>query len=410
MKNKASTPAQDSPALQFLTLAWENSRHPSHRQKNATMQQALTSATTSGMEFDPADIARIYNRFRASWWIGGNAEGYFSKAIESANTSACIAWETHFQRPALLWQETAAKPERLHVGSLITWKGLNLKVTSFNDATNSLVACSYRRPEKPAGFLDNRDSREKDTSRQGRVIYSHDTDGYRKIIYHQTTPEGHVITHYGPKLHGEWDGEEIETRRLKIGFDELQAERKAADARVRAWVKRIQAAETVAVLRQTSQECSTEHSTTPFRHFDMESFKDSISKRYEAIVKALDAAQRAELEQQAKTQRLEQQKKHLPAWLAGEKVPINFFDVTPHRLRIMGDSVEVTNGNSVPLSEARAALTFAQKHRRKGWQAGAKSIYVGGHRLKEITDKYVTIGCTTLEWTEIDRIAPSLKA
>lgn len=399
----------NSPALAFLTLAWNSSAYPSHRQKNACMQAAFNIALAHGMRFDEDDMHHIYNRFNASYWIGCNAEGYYRTASVSGNTSACLAWEKHFQRPALLWQETAAKPERLHVGSIITWKGLNLKITSFNDAKKQFVACSYRCPEKPEGFLDHRDYRERDKPRENRVIYSHDHVGYRRILYQKNTPEGHIICHYSPPLQGEWDGKEVETRRLTIRYDELLVERKAADARARAWVKRLNAATDLPALDALAQECSAEHRSTPFRHFDLETFHATISKQRKTIEKALSEAQRHAEEKRVREQRRSLQEQHLPAWLAGEKVPISFFDITPHRLRVISDSVEVTNGNSVPISEARTALAFAQKHRRKGWQSNGKDIQVGPHILHKITPEAVIIGCTTLLWTEIDRIAPALK-
>ncbi len=402
----------DSPALQFLTLAWTDSKYPSHRQKNHTMQSALTIAIESGMIFHEGDISKIYSRFRAGWWIGGNAESYYANACSSGNTSACVAWETHWERPLLAWPEKTAKPERLHIGSQITWQGLTLKVTSFNDDGQYLIACGHRRPVVPENFMEPWDLRRLASGEiVGKVIYDHENCCHRRILYSKVTPEGHLIRHFGPDLKGEDPKKEIETRRIKIPYADLLAERRKCDARVRDWKKRMEAALTVEALEIVGAECGASHREQAFRHFDLETLNAAAGKQKRKLLDALALMERTAEMVRARERHAAQMKEMLPRWLAGESVPINYFEISPHQLRIFGDSVEVTNGNSVPLSEARATLTFARSRRSKGWTRNpSKPVHCSGHELKEITADHVIIGCTTLLWTEIDRITPQLQA
>lgn len=318
-----------SPALAFLSHAWEHSNYPSHRQKNATMQGTLRIATESGMKFDVGDIGRIYTLFRASWWIGQSDEGYYSRAVEAKNLTACRAWEHYFDRPALLWPEKSAKPELLHIGSLITWEGLQLKITSFNNAEAHLIAC-------------------------------------------------------GPS-----EQDDKKTLRKKITFTELQEARKTADKRVKEWVKRITATKNDEQFREEIEQLSQAHTLKSFRHFDLETLTAATATH----------AKQMELSLSSKDQ--------IDRWRSGETHSLRFsLSHEQNYLRIKGNMVEVSNGNSVLVSEAKALFKVIQPFRSKGWKRPAdvrdSAFTIADHPLKEVTSKHVTIGCTTLLWSEID--------
>ena len=372
------------------------------------MQQTLTTALESGMVFALNDIDEIYTRFRAEWWIGQSSEGYYRLAVANGNTSACLAWEHYFGRPTLLWPEATSKPERLTIGSLITWKGLTLKVTSFNDSAKNLIACSHKRVDPPADFLDlGHYPQPPHAKRVGKVIY---TEGeYRRIEVSHVTPEGHLLTRYGPVItHANPTDTEV-TRRVSIPYADLLTERQAADKRVRDWLKRIKAAPDLATVNLLHTEASNEHRTNPLRHFDLEKLKAALTARCEKIRAEIKETEYAAQQAQMQAAREAETATLLPRWLAGEDVRISYFNITPHRLRVKGALVEVTNGNSVPISEARTTLAFATKHRGHPPKMEVTNVYCGGHALREITPTTITIGCTTLQWTEIDRIAPLLK-
>ncbi|MFZ2281852.1 MAG: hypothetical protein WAW39_28895 [Prosthecobacter sp.] len=329
-----SSSSKQSPAVTFLSHAWHFSNYPSHRQKNHTMHQTLVIATESGMQFKEGDIAQIYELFRAEWWIRQNAEGHYSRACAAGNNSACLAWEHHFGRPALLWPEKTSKPERLYIGSLITWEGLSLKITSFNNSEQHLIAVG------PSG-RDNKDVRK------------------------------------------------------KIVFTELQDARKAADKRVKDWIKRIDATATNKEFSEEREQLSQAHTLKAFRHFDLEKLHAALSSHAKKMELTLSS------------------KDHLDRWLAGESHSLRFEDQGQNYLRIKGSNLEVSNGNTVPVSAAYALLGFIQDHRyTQTWRRPSTALdsecSVAGHPLKEITRSHIIIGCTTILWTEIDRITQDL--
>lgn len=325
-----SSSSKQSPAVTFLSHAWHFSNYPSHRQKNHTMHQTLVIATESGMQFKEGDIAQIYELFRAEWWIGQNAEGHYSRACAAGNNSACLAWEHHFGRPALLWPEKTSKPERLSVGSLITWEGLSLRITSFNNTGKLLVAT-------------------------------------------------------GPH------------RLFKIRFADLLDARKNADKRVKDWLARITDTDTSKELDEVRSACQNTHKERAFRHFDLEKLTAAVSKQATHLKSTLSNQGQRDL------------------WLTGEGSALLFQEQEEEQnyLRIKNDNLEVSNGNTVPVSAAYALLGFIQDHRyTQTWRRPSTALdsefAVAGHPLKEITRSHVIIGCTTILWTEIDRITQDL--
>lgn len=331
-----SSSSKQSPAVTFLSHAWHFSKYPSHRQKNSTMHGTLRIATESGMKFEVGDIGEIYDLFRAHWWIGESTEGYYTRAVEAGNLTACRAWERYFDRPALLWPEKTAKPELLHVGSLITWEGLPLRITSFNSDEAHLIACG------PSG---------------------RDDKGVRK----------------------------------KITFIELHAARKTADKRVKDWLARITDTDTSKELDEVRSACQNTHKERAFRHFDLEKLTAAVSKQATHLKSTLNNQGQRDL------------------WLTGEGSALLFQEQEEEQnyLRIKNDNLEVSNGNTVPVSAAYALLGFIQDHRyTQTWRRPSTALdsefAVAGHPLKEITRSHVIIGCTTILWTEIDRITQDL--
>lgn len=384
-----------SPAYTLLQHVWTHSAYPSHRQKNASMSRALSLATESMMKFEPGDIRAIYAEFRAGYWMG-EVEGRYAAAVECGNTSAAEAWETHFKRPAWLWPEKTAKAERLHVGSKITWRGLDLKVTSFAADGSSLIACGAAIEHKPEGYLNDQSYPLPARSvMQGRTVYCHEQRCYRRVLVSKDTPEGSSITVLGPKV----ETDSTPGRRVCIHFEEMEAEKKACAQRLRQTLAAIRGAADLTALNDLRKQLTGEHEAAPFRHFDLEKIHAAWKEKTAALEKAMTVE---ELERQLSQARAE----NLARFKAGDG-PRLVPGLPKNYLRVKDGRVEVTNGNAVDLSEALAGFRFASKHRAKGWRAGG--VYCGGHEMKEITPEGVVIGCTPLDWEEIETLKPHLK-
>lgn len=133
--------AGPSPALTFVRHAWESrceATPHSWSTINATMRATLMLAVTGGMSFAKGDFAEIYRSMRGGYWFGESGEGYYSAACEAGNLQACASFEEWTGRKPFMWEGS-----RLHVGRRLTWEGLDVKVTSFQDDKGHLTACSY---------------------------------------------------------------------------------------------------------------------------------------------------------------------------------------------------------------------------------------------------------------------------
>lgn len=147
----------DSGALRLLQLIWDNALGAtghSWRRLNASLQQGLRLAVTSGMKFGRDDFKKIEERYRPQYWMGlgsDDGEGYFRIAVVEDNTSAAASFETWKGRKPFFFRgiETEGNRfegrKRLFVGAWFPWKGERVSITSMG---NELIgACSYI-PEK----------------------------------------------------------------------------------------------------------------------------------------------------------------------------------------------------------------------------------------------------------------------
>jgi hypothetical protein len=76
------------------------------------------------------------------------------------------------------------------------------------------------------------------------------------------------------------------------------------------------------------------------------------------------------------------------------------------RLRVVGDKLETSGGAEVELSEALRVLAILRKLRDKGYKRNGGTIAVGPFELDSMDlDGTITVGCHTIEWAEVERIA-----
>ncbi|KKM62861.1 hypothetical protein LCGC14_1517360 [marine sediment metagenome] len=149
-----------SPALEILHLTWygvhENASLWSWARLNRCMHTALDLAIEAGFEFGLDDFYEIAGTYRWGWWAG-DGEGFYSHAVNANNMSAIKAYEHYRGRKPFITnnvsQPAARQRGRLAIGTHFTWLGEQVAVTSFDDKTKVVVACSYKdRPPRPADW------------------------------------------------------------------------------------------------------------------------------------------------------------------------------------------------------------------------------------------------------------------
>lgn len=355
------------------------------------MRSALSNAVGSGMKFAPNDLKTIAKNFRSSYWMG-DGEGLYGAACGGErgdyNLSAAIAFETWWGRKPWLWSENSKTPKRLHVGERFTWQGHFLTITSFDDAKQTLTACTYKKRDDDTSYHDG----------AYRRLVSERIDK-KKFLTQRWSPEIDERTHETTKI----------AKRFTITFDELQAVRKSADAKVRKYLKELESAADVKALEVVWKKVVR---VGGWRHFDVEALRAAYAARPDAIRRAIqeieDAARRAEQQKVWAEQAKKLAETHdadLERWLAGEEME-RYFNVV--RLRIKGEFVETSTNQRATVVGAKRALRFINKHRARGWESNGEQAHVDQFPIKSITDENVVVGCTTVPMSEVDRIGKLL--
>ena len=105
----------------------------------------------------------------------------------------------------------------------------------------------------------------------------------------------------------------------------------------------------------------------------------------------------------------------LPKWLAGENVHVSFGYSGPAYLRIIGDTVQTSQGAEAPLDHVRKALPLVLRAIRAGVSfrpEGGHTIRLGHYTLSEVNADTQTVraGCHTFAFAEILRFAGTVPA
>ncbi len=134
----------NSSALKLIKLVWNNASRKSWPTFNHAMQDAVSLAIKSGMEFGVDDFKTIFDTMRGwKWFVSeGNVYGewMYRLAVESKNASACRSFEAWKGRKPFI-----VDGQRLHVRCPFNWQGIPVKVTSFAEDQSYVTACSYRK-------------------------------------------------------------------------------------------------------------------------------------------------------------------------------------------------------------------------------------------------------------------------
>ncbi len=150
-----------SAVIQLLDLVYGNAcaaTSHSWERINHAMRGGLELAVGSGMKFDAGDMRHVFTNYKSGYWIGESSEWVYSLAISCENTSAYQSYEATKGREPFLADDVrildrsgfthgnylSRQRERLNVGAVFAWKGLELTVTSFADDSSYVNACSYK--------------------------------------------------------------------------------------------------------------------------------------------------------------------------------------------------------------------------------------------------------------------------
>lgn len=146
-----------SAVIELLDLVYANAMKAEPRswqRINYAMCRSLEMAIGALFTFNPDDFTHIFSNYNSGYWLTYDPERWYSQAVASGNTSAWESFERKKGRQPLIADNVTPVEsryahrtgirlkERLHVGAEITWKGLRVKVTSFN-ADGSCTACAY---------------------------------------------------------------------------------------------------------------------------------------------------------------------------------------------------------------------------------------------------------------------------
>ena len=393
-RSKKTPELPPSPALTCIQAAYESMPYGiSTERYRHGMWKVLEAAVTSGMRFEPDDFAKMKN---PALWCGrsGNDEVLYGLACgadrNTENTSAAIAMEKWFERPAVLWAEKTKTPERLYVGSKFTWDGRVVQITSMRD--DSLVACTYT-----AHSHSGRNRAEVGT-------FDYFDGDYRKVLQRKDAENGNVFIEFGPADKTVSHSGVIE-KRYTVKYAALAAARKIFDERRRRVEKQIKEAMTLERLSVVAAAASREGRGF-FHHFDIEILREAVSAARKRIKEAMSA-----VEVEAEKLREEAAEAFdLKRWMRGEDVHRHFNEL---RVRVKDGYVETTTGQRATVESVRKLLPFIQLYRRKKkeWvrnDPDAPSADL--HPLRRIELGGVLIGCTYFPWAEVDRAAAALKA
>lgn len=111
----------------------------------------------------------------------------------------------------------------------------------------------------------------------------------------------------------------------------------------------------------------------------------------------------------AAAKRIAEEREAREAWLAGESGYWRGSDESGGAyMRIRGDSLETSQGASVPLAHAIRVFQFVKlcRARGEGWKRNGKTIRVGHFQVDSIDpDGSFKAGCHCFSWPEIERVA-----
>lgn len=143
---------QISPARQLVQVIWDNANKDSNRGHswtylNQSLHQAVCLAIFSGLKFGADDFIYFAQKLRSHYWAHQNnaantGEGWYCRAVEHNNLSACHAFERWKNRKPFIWEGV-----RVHIGHHLVIDKEQWRVTSFAGDGSHFIAVMDR-PER----------------------------------------------------------------------------------------------------------------------------------------------------------------------------------------------------------------------------------------------------------------------
>lgn len=122
------------------------------------------------------------------------------------------------------------------------------------------------------------------------------------------------------------------------------------------------------------------------RHIDLEEIRDAFTKR--------KAWQEANATDEEKARKF---KENIAQWRAGRGGA--FLNTDNIMLRVFGEQVQCTNGNSISLATARTVLPVILDRRHANENL---SLPLDSYRVERVSAEGVKIGCTLVPWEEVE--------
>ena len=359
MKTK-STPKPDV-VFHICQQMLANSPEASYNRLNPALRTTLAQCISADLPFQPDTFSRIYNELRGCWWFGDGGgshvgEHYYAHAIGVNHASAYQSFEQFAGRPGVLWEEDANIPVRLHVGSRFTWQGHFVEVTSMRQ--DRLVACTYKDTEPFQGLNVGATISDYSGRQNTDWVITSTSIAHSTAVLHLQKAKPNV-------------GSRTVARRFTIRYDDIAEFRRTEKARLKKVLAKIAECDPAKDAAALTTEISDEH----FRHFQLEEIKTTFNKRKDWV---------------ANQGRIE-------AWRSGKHDA--WLDVKENLLRLKDDSVQCSNGNCVSVAAVRRALPILLARRGESWKP---NLPLDGRTISKTNKEGVTVGCTYVQWTEID--------
>lgn len=340
-----------------------NSPEQSYKRLNPALRDTLRNCIEADLPFQRSTFKTIFAELRGSWWFGDGAgssagEHFYSLACSCHHDSAQQSFEDFAERPGVLWEQDTKAAERLHVGSQFTWRGQYLTVTSMRK--DSLVGCTYK------------DYKPRVEGLKPGATFGYDPEYV--ITQSKRAGAATLLTVIPSKPD---QGEREVARRVIVTYAEISAFRKQSKADLKAMLAKIAQCNP----EKDSAKLTKEINAANFLHWQLEGIQAAFQARKEWI----------------------SNEGKIEAWRQGENGA--WVDFKGIALRVKGDLVECTNGNSVSKVAAARALPVLIANRNK---SASLCLPLDGYTVDRVGPSGVKIGCTSVPWSEIDRIAPEL--
>ncbi len=343
----------------------------SWRKDTHAMRNTLNTLIAGGAKIEREDLD-----YCEDFEIGKHWEHFYRQAVEQDNLSACKAIEEKLEMKPYLWAEENSKLRRLAVGDRFHWEGEFVTVTSTKPET--LIAVVYGQNQARDASVGS---------------YAYVGEGYRKIEARCDHKDKRLTIRYGPLSPNPHYLPSIR-RVFRITAEELLAKHNAFKKRLKQILADIAKADLPAldlIIAETQR--------IGLRHYEVEAAHLAMRNRRDTLLRDMKPKER-ETYQKGRNDAV------VARWRAGETVFVS--PDAGNLLRVTGETVEVSNGQSVTLAAAKQWLPKLLRLKGKG-HTFTKRPTIDLHEIRHTNKQGVQIGCTFIAWAEVAHLKTLLK-